>query len=127
MNSAPTSGQVIRLMTLMTHYRQDLNFTTKRMAEAHKILTRWLTVATPCTDQPPLEVLTAITTDLNTPLVIAKLHEYRNQKQGNKLYAALNFLGFFDEVCLPDEIKTIPQDQLGDAQPGPAIVKSFRL
>lgn len=108
-----------RLNTLMTHYRKPLDFSQRRMDEAEKILTRWLKVIEICDQGPPIEVLTALTNDCNTPGVIAELHKYRGNGEGKKLYASMKFLGFFDGVCEPDEVKTIPRDQIPNTEPGP--------
>ena len=55
------NGAAFRLLTLMTHYRQPLNFTKARMDEAFKILARWGRVADPHVNPvPPPEVLEAL-------------------------------------------------------------------
>ena len=112
------NGSIFRLLTLMTHYRSPLDFSAARMAEARRVLVRWGRAAIPCEDGPPIEVLEALCEDMNTPKAIAAMHVYR-KTDGRKLYAAMRFLGLFDGVCTPDEIKTVPLDHLGKAQPGP--------
>lgn len=54
--------------------------------------------------------------DLNTPGVIALMHGYRARKEGTKLFATLRFMGFFGGTCLPDEVKTLPQDHIWQTQ-----------
>lgn len=116
------NGMVFRLLTLMTHYRQPLDFSERRMVEARRVLTRWAQVCVPTDDPAPLEVMQSMCNDLNTPAAIAAMHVYRNQGEGKKLFSAMKFLGLFDGRCTPDEWKTVPRDQLGNAEPGPQIL-----
>lgn len=114
-------GARFRLLTLMTHYRQPLDFSEARMQEAGRVLDRWVRACTPCQDGPPVEVLEALNEDLNMAKAIAAMHVYR-KTDGRKLFAAMRFFGFFNEgACHPDEWKTIPHDQLLEAQPGPQM------
>lgn len=115
-----TSGAAIRLVTLMTHYRKPMDFTNKAILEAERILGRWLKVAEPCQDEPPVEVLEALMDDLNTPKAIAAMHVYRGKGEGKKLFAAMRFLGLFDgTISLPDDWRTIPDDIQPGLMPGP--------
>jgi cysteinyl-tRNA synthetase len=99
-----TSGAALRLVTLMTHYRKPMDFTNNAILEAERILNRWLKVAEPCLDGPPIEVSEALMDDLNTPKAIAAMHAYRNKGEGKKLFAAMRFLGLFDgTISLPDD------------------------
>jgi len=117
------AGAAFRLLTLMTHYRQPLNYTHAKMEEAVKILSRWGRVAEPCEDGPPLEVLEALTDDLNTPKAIAAMHRYRANGEGRKLYAAMRFLGIYDAgVCFPSEVKTLPDDHIAGHDQGPDTI-----
>lgn len=104
----------LRLFMLMTHYRSPINFTPARMAEADKVLKRWLAIAKPNIDPPPIEVLEALTDDMNTPKAIAAMHVYRSKKDGAKLFAAMRFLGlvsFTSELSsTPDDWRTLPRD-----------------
>lgn len=105
------AGMVFRLFTLMTHYRQPLNYTEQRMAEAQKILMRWWRVAEPTDEEPPVEVLEALMDDINTPKAIAAMHKYRGAGEGKKLFAAMRFLGLVDGRSFPDDWRTVPRDQ----------------
>jgi hypothetical protein len=107
---ADDRGMCFRMINLMTHYRQPLNFSEARMAEAKKILSRWLAVVEPCLDGPPVEILEPLCNDLNGPAAIAAMHVMRKNGDGKKLFAAMRFLGFFDgqHGQLPDEWKTLP-------------------
>ena len=107
-----------RLITLMTHYRHPLNFSEEKMSEAKTILERWLKAIELCKDGPPLELLVPLTQDVNTAGMMAVLHKFRKNGEGKKLFASMRFLGFFGETCLPDEIKTIPEEQNIEHFPG---------
>ena len=103
-------GAVLRLAMLMTFYRSPIDFTDKRLKEAEIILGRWGKACIPCNDLPPVELLEALCDDLNTPKMIALMHKYRKE-DGKRLFASLNYLGFFNEgVCFPSEIKTLPDN-----------------
>ncbi len=111
-----TEGQVIRLAFLMTHYSRPIEMGPQRLAEARKALRRFALACAPTFDPPPLEVVETLANDLNTPGVIALMHQYRAQRQGAKLFATLRFMGFFGDLCLPDEIKTLPKDHPWQAE-----------
>jgi len=110
-----TRAQAFRLSVLMTHYRHPLDHTEKRMNECKTILERWFKAMVVCDDHCPLDVLKCFGEDCNTPKMVSLLHVYR-KTDGKKLYASLKFLGIFDGVCEPDEIKTLPDDLVS---PGP--------
>lgn len=112
------AGTVFRMLTLMTHYRQPLNFSEARMAEAERVLRRFVMAATPCMQGPPSELLECLCNDMNTPAAIALMHRWRKSGDGEKLFAALRFLGFFEcePNCLPDEWKTLPADHLSEPE-----------
>lgn len=119
-----TRGSAIRLAMLMTHYRQPLDFTEKRLAEAAKILERWGRVAVPNDGQPPLAVIEALCDDLNTVKAISEMHKMRDAGDGKGLFAAMRFLGILPEnpetsVCSV-EWKTLLDDHViqMDMRPG---------
>ena len=119
-------GAALRLLVLMTHYRQPLNFTNVRMKEAFRILNKWGRVAEPCNDAPPVEVIESLCDDMNTPKAIAAMHRYRSNGEGRKLYAAMQFLGIYDNgTCTPDETKTLPEGHISGHEPGPDIAGSL--
>jgi hypothetical protein len=120
------NGSVFRLLTLMTHYRQPQNFSKARMAEAERVLKRWVVKCIPNDNPPPLDVLEALCDDLNTPKAIAAMHVYRRE-DGRKLFAAMRFLGFFEGYgTTPHEWKTIPADHIGGMSPGPDVAAHGR-
>lgn len=72
-------GEAIRLALLSAHYRQPLDFTKEKIAQAKQALDRWYGVLRGLGAVPdaevPVEVLAALEDDLNTPLAISHLHE----------------------------------------------------
>lgn len=76
-------GEAIRLALMMTHYRQPFNWTAEGVREAKKTLDAWYAV-TADVDEPAAispAVLEALSDDLNTPKVIAELHQLRGKAQ----------------------------------------------
>jgi cysteinyl-tRNA synthetase len=66
-------GEVLRLAMLMTHYREPIDFSIKRLEEAERLLAKW--PVTEAGDATPDEaVLTALADDLNTVAAVQALH-----------------------------------------------------
>ncbi|MFD1746182.1 cysteine--tRNA ligase [Rhizobium helianthi] len=66
-------GEVLRLAMLMTHYREPIDFSVKRLEEAERLLAKWPVAeaghATPCET-----VLEPLADDLNTVAAIQAIH-----------------------------------------------------
>jgi cysteinyl-tRNA synthetase len=66
-------GDVLRLAMLMTHYREPIDFSVKRLEEAERLLAKW-----PAADigdaVPDQTVLDALSDDLNTVAAVQALH-----------------------------------------------------
>lgn len=62
-------GEVVRLALLMTHYREPLDFSVKRLEEAENLMAKWPEPETSDTPCPP-EVFEALLDDLNTPAAL---------------------------------------------------------
>lgn len=66
-------GEVLRLAMLMTHYREPIDFSVKRLEEAERLLAKW-----PAGDvsdvAPDQTVLDALADDLNTVAAVQALH-----------------------------------------------------
>ena len=66
-------GEVLRLAMLMTHYREPIDFSVKRLEEAESLLKKWPAGEEPSGDVHA-SVLDALTDDLNTVAAIQALH-----------------------------------------------------
>ncbi|MFZ4806615.1 MAG: cysteine--tRNA ligase [Hyphomicrobiaceae bacterium] len=87
----PWHGRVIRLAMLGTHYRQPIDWTVERLAQARQFLFELAEMlhATAPAKTPPAEVLAALADDLNTPSVISILHGLaKSARRGNAESAA---------------------------------------
>jgi cysteinyl-tRNA synthetase len=66
-------GEVLRLAMLMTHYREPIDFSVKRLEEAERLIAKW--PAADVSDAVPDQtVLAALGDDLNTVAAIQALH-----------------------------------------------------
>jgi cysteinyl-tRNA synthetase len=66
-------GEVLRLAMLMTHYREPIDFSVKRLEEAERLLAKW--PAAEASNSVPCEtVLEALHDDLNTVAAVQALH-----------------------------------------------------
>ncbi|MET0172199.1 MAG: cysteine--tRNA ligase [Agrobacterium vaccinii] len=66
-------GEVLRLAMLMTHYREPIDFSVKRLEEAERLLAKW--PAAEIGDAAPDQtVLDALADDLNTVAAVQALH-----------------------------------------------------
>jgi cysteinyl-tRNA synthetase len=66
-------GEVLRLAMLMTHYREPIDFSMKRLEEAERMLAKWPDVS-PSDGAPHASVIDALADDLNTPAAIQAVH-----------------------------------------------------
>jgi cysteinyl-tRNA synthetase len=77
-------GEVLRLAMLMTHYREPIDFSIKRLEEAERLLAKWPEVT--ASDAAPHEsVVAALADDLNTPAAIQAIHSLA--QSGDPAYA----------------------------------------
>ncbi|MEF2550661.1 cysteine--tRNA ligase [Aurantimonas sp. A2-1-M11] len=90
-------GAVLRLAMLMTHYREPIDFSVKRLEEAASVLTsfkritqRWV----PEVGTPIESVVALLRDDLNTPNALAELR--RLNRADDDVAATLVLLGLFD-------------------------------
>jgi cysteinyl-tRNA synthetase len=86
---------------LKTHYRSPIDWTLKGLEESAKTLDDWYWIAADVKGERPSDgVLGALSDDLNTPQMIASLHNLRNgaasgdERDRNGFAASLRFLGF---------------------------------
>ena len=66
-------GEVLRLAMLMTHYREPIDFSIKRLEEAERLLAKWPS-AEAGDATPDQSVLDALADDLNTVAAVQALH-----------------------------------------------------
>jgi cysteinyl-tRNA synthetase len=66
-------GEVLRLAMLMTHYREPIDFSIKRLEEAERLLAKWPEVG-PSNAAPHDSVIAALSDDLSTPAAIQAVH-----------------------------------------------------
>ena len=93
------SGEALRLVFLSTHYRSVLNFSDESIEQARTLLTKWYEKIMSVTISSKYSFLTSevkdlLFSDMNTPAVIAKLHEYYENDNIQELTTTLLFLGF---------------------------------
>ena len=102
-------GDVLRLAMLMTHYREPIDFSVKRLEEAHSTLLNWkesmsnkgLSWQEGNREQyadivPSTLFLEAISNDLNTSAAIVELHRLSKShaiEDGHALFANLSLIG----------------------------------
>ncbi|MBB4050995.1 cysteinyl-tRNA synthetase [Devosia subaequoris] len=73
-------GEVLRLAMLMTHYREPIDFTVRRLEEAEALLNGWYRAVGDVTAEGGLlcaGMVDALDDDLNTPAAVQALHELR--------------------------------------------------
>jgi cysteinyl-tRNA synthetase len=79
---AEVPGEVARYAMLMTHYRDPLDWTQERLAQAKHALDRFYLALRGTAAEPaalPDAVAAALDDDLNTPLALSALHELLGQ------------------------------------------------
>jgi cysteinyl-tRNA synthetase len=101
-------GEVLRLAMLMTHYREPIDFSVRKLEEAESLLAKWTRVAdrndvAAGGDVERMRFFEPLTDDLNTPLAIqelGKLVEWvrnkvtRRPDAVRRVVIALRVLGF---------------------------------
>ncbi|BCH10907.1 cysteine--tRNA ligase [Mesorhizobium sp. 131-3-5] len=106
------SGEVLRLAMLMTHYREPIDFSVRKLEEAENTLRKWKRAAdlVPAAGQVPVEVISALSDDLATYAAFQVLTQLASEAaEGNEAAAALKasllFLGFDVASAKVDEDK----------------------
>ncbi len=93
-------GEVLRLAMLMTHYREPIDFTVKRLEEAWRILKRWNLAAEEqeahVDHLPDPVVIAALADDLDSSGVVGRLHEMARESHDiGSFTATLKLLGLY--------------------------------
>ncbi len=104
-------GEVLRLAMLMTHYREPIDFSVRKLEEAENTLRKWKRAADLAPDGAvviPTALVEALADDLSTPAAFQVLSQLASEASGNGeaaalLRAALPFLGFDLDVAEVDE------------------------
>ena len=93
-------GEVLRLAMLMTHYREPIDFSVRRLEEAEKMLARWLDPTffkhSSGDEVISSEVIDALSNDLGFWSVVQYFHTLRGsseERDWRTLEASLRFLG----------------------------------
>ncbi|PKA40520.1 cysteine--tRNA ligase [Rhizobium sullae] len=85
-------GEVLRLAMLMTHYREPIDFSIKRLEEAERLLAKW-PVADAGDAVPDESVLNALADDLNTVAAVQALHALAQSGNAAAFAASAALLG----------------------------------
>ncbi|MGE0252476.1 MAG: cysteine--tRNA ligase [Dongiaceae bacterium] len=86
-------GEIIRLATLMSHYRQPMDWTESLIQQSKAILDSLYNKAKPDSGKIPDEFMSALNDDLNTPQAITIL-----QHMDSGVLAAANLLGLLTQT-----------------------------
>lgn len=104
-------GEVLRLAMLMTHYREPIDFSIKRLEEAERLLAKW--PATEAGDATPhTSVLNALADDLNTVAAVQALHALAQSGNDAVFAASAALLGVLPKKIEIDEAFAAAVDAL---------------
>ncbi len=108
-------GAVLRLAMLMTHYREPIDFSVKRLEEAERLLAKW-PAASAGDAAPSAAVVNALRDDLNTVAAVQALHALAQEANADKSllpsYAAsAALLGLLPEMAEIDEAVALEIDR----------------
>ncbi|MBX4895136.1 cysteine--tRNA ligase [Rhizobium bangladeshense] len=104
-------GEVLRLAMLMTHYREPIDFSIKRLEEAERLLAKW--PPTEAGDAVPDDsVLTALADDLNTVAAVQALHALAQSGNDAVFAASAALLGVLPKKIEIDEAFAAAVDAL---------------
>ena len=95
-------GEVLRLAMLMTHYREPIDFSVKRLEEAERLLAKW-PAAKPGDAKPDETVLNALADDLNTVAAVQALHALAQSGNAAVFAASAELLGVLPKKTEIDE------------------------
>ena len=103
-------GDVLRLAMLMTHYREPIDFSVKRLEEAERLLAKW-PAADAAGAEPDATVVRALADDLNTVAAIQALHTLAQSGDHATFAASAALLGVLPEMAEIDEAVAIEIDR----------------
>ncbi len=100
-------GEVIRLNMLKTHYRQPIDWTTRGLVECRHAINGWANALEPhgLTSEegayaPPIEVMEALSDDINTAKALAAMHGMARASKAGDVKAAQHLAGAADFLGL---------------------------
>jgi cysteinyl-tRNA synthetase len=102
-------GEVLRLAMLMTHYREPIDFSIKRLEEAERLLAKW-PVADAGKAEPDPSVINALADDLNTVAAVRALHALAQSGERATFAASAELLGVRPQKAEIDEAVAIEID-----------------
>lgn len=117
-------GNVIRYLYLTTHYRKPLDFTKKALDDSAKSIEKFtdiMKLETVVEKADNNEFLEMLADDLNTPQILAKLHEYAaiynkgDKSAAAKIKAGADLIGLdltAETIDIPAEIKSLAEARL---------------
>ncbi|WP_113448798.1 cysteine--tRNA ligase [Rhizobium cremeum] len=136
-------GEVLRLAMLMTHYREPIDFSVKRLEEAERLLNKFGGLLTTngnylaaTQEVPPSPAFVeALKNDLNVSAAIALLHRYTDVPEDPneflesqyELAANLALLGFNDLSAFSDFYGSAPQEVSDDLSAAVEALVQMRL
>ena len=91
-------GEVIRFVMLSTHYRKPMDWTEAKRADAERTLRNWraLVKDVDAADATDLDVVAALSDDLNTHQALQVLHRLARANDGAGLKASAQLMGLLD-------------------------------
>ncbi|MCY4541323.1 MAG: cysteine--tRNA ligase [Rhodobacteraceae bacterium] len=98
------AGETMRFILLGTHYRQQLDWTARRVEEARSVLGEWRRITRDVAADDAgchRDVLDMLADDLNTPGAMSALHRLAAQGCSAELAASAKFMGLLNSA-LPD-------------------------
>ncbi len=112
-------GEVIRFVMLSTHYRKPMDWTEKKAKEASRTLKIWFSSTDGITEttEVPVELVEAISNDLNSHLALSILHGLQAKGEYAQLKSGMTLLGFPDAENVDwfrDGLKMASFDDLAD-------------
>jgi cysteinyl-tRNA synthetase len=118
-------GEVLRLAMLMTHYREPIDFSVRKLEEALGLWRSFAAIVREFVSEPRVDetFVGLIVDDLATSAAIARLHELKteaasNVDAGRRLLGSLRLLGFFNQafplklqMSVPDDLSETNSDR----------------
>jgi cysteinyl-tRNA synthetase len=99
---------------LTTHYRQPIDWTVAGLNEAERVLQDWSVITGGASKgDVPQAVTEALADDLNTPKLLAALHELRKSGEAGALRESLSFLGI--ELLAMERVE-LSETEIGDIE-----------